>query len=164
LTLSCSRGHDSEMTVPNPPDESPPGDDTALLVAALNHAWSWYDARISRGLQVVNYFLVAVAILANAYVFAINGKQYVVAGLLGLSGAVAAALAFAVGYQQMRLANVGEVALAELQDRVAGRLGVDSVRMAEPLPVTALRYVPSWVAFGLAGLLGIGAALYALVQ
>ena len=92
------------MAVPNPPDESPPGDDTALLVAALNHAWSWYDARISRGLQVVNYFLVAVAILANAYVFAINGKQYVIVGLLGLSGAVAAALAFAVGYQQMRLA------------------------------------------------------------
>jgi hypothetical protein len=36
------------MAVSKPPEEHPPGDDTALLVAVLNHAWTMYDTHISR--------------------------------------------------------------------------------------------------------------------
>jgi hypothetical protein len=44
-----------------------------------------YDARINRGLQVINYFIVASAIVATAYVSAINGKQYAIAAVIALS-------------------------------------------------------------------------------
>ena len=58
----------------------PQGDDEpALLIAALDHSWTSYDARLNRGLQVVNYYLIALAILADAYVSAFNAKLWAVA-------------------------------------------------------------------------------------
>ena len=151
------------MTVPESPDEHPPGDDTALLIAALDHSWAWYDAGYNRGLQVINYFLVAIAVLATAYVSAINGKHYAIAVAIALSGAVLTAATFEVGQRQRRRAAVGEVALAALQNRVADRLMIDSLRMVGS-EIGPKFYFPVKLAFGLALLLGIGAVLYALIH
>ena len=49
--------HHSRMAVPEQPGEQLSADDTTLLIAALNHAWALYDAQVSRGFQVINYFL-----------------------------------------------------------------------------------------------------------
>jgi hypothetical protein len=153
------------VTIPESPDEHPPGDDTALLIAALNHSWAWYDAGYNRGLQVINYFLVAIAVLATAYVSAINGKHYAIAVAIALSGAVLTVAAFMVGQRQRRRAAVGEVALAALQDRVADRLKIDSLRMVRSEIGRATRFfLPVRFAFGLALLLSIGSVLYALIH
>ena len=152
------------MAVSKSPGESSSGDDTALLIAALNHAWTWYDARMNRGLQVVNYYLVASAVLATAYVSAINGRHYAIAAVIALSEVVVTGSTFMIGYRQRRHATGGELALIELQSRIADRLGMGSIQMLEPRSRPIPIYISVWIAFGLVVLLSIGGALYALVH
>jgi hypothetical protein len=112
---------------------------------------------------VISYFIVAAAVLATAYVSAIGDKHYAVAAVIALSGTVLAALAFVIGRRERRYAAEAEHALAELQDRVAGRLNIGSFRIIRPgerRPGEG----PVRIAFGLAILLSCGSALYALVH
>jgi hypothetical protein len=131
LTLGARLGKHSEVVIRKSTDKSPAGDDTALLIAALNHSTAWYEMRIDRGLQVINYFVVAGAVLATAYVSAISGKHYAIAVAVSLSGTALTALAFLIGLRQRHYAAEVEPALAELQGRVADRLNINSFRIVQ---------------------------------
>jgi hypothetical protein len=134
---------------PRSPEEDQPEGDTALLIAALNHAWAWYDAQMNRALQVVNYFFIASAVLATAYVSAINGKHYAIATVLALAGIALTTMTAFIGLVERQSAYPAYLALQELQQRVAGRLkmeGTPEMRVPLGLRVAPLpgRSQPGW--------------------
>jgi len=162
------------MTVSEPPDKQPPEDDTALLIAALNHAWTWYDAQVSRTLQVINYFFVASAVLATAYVGAINGKHYPLAAVVALAGIGLTAVVSLIQLRQRVAVQFGAPVLAELQGRLADRLQIDMAGMIGTRTWTTRKGTTrigriarsniSAIAFGLVLLVSIGALLYAVIR
>ncbi len=143
--------------------EQRPEEDTQLLIAALNHAWTMYDTRNSRLYQLLNYYLVASAIVATAYASAINGKHYGLAAVFSVAGIGLSALAFAVGLDQKRIAGTAEPALITLEDQIASKLDIDSLRLlkAERERTTITFALPAAV---LTALLGIGTLLYAVIR
>jgi hypothetical protein len=152
------------MTASEPPGEQPPGDDTALLTAALNHTWAWYDAQVSRSLQVINYSLIAGAVLATAYVSAINGKHYPLAAVVAVAGAGVTMVAFLMMFRQILEVDSAEPVLAKLQDRGVG-IGLAGTTRTERWIVRVARgRVPGMIALVAALLVDIGALLYAVIR
>jgi hypothetical protein len=146
------------------PGEHPAEDDTALLIAALNHVMARHEARIDRAFQVINYFVVAAAVLVTAYAGALDGKHYGIAFVVALTGMVLAVLAFSVARQQRRGAGEVEPAIGELEGRIASKLRVDSLRIYGPEAGGQRAGVETTVVFALVVLLSVGSAIYAALQ
>jgi hypothetical protein len=63
--------------------------EVALITAALNHAWERFTFRVTSALQILNYYILAVAILAGDYVGALTQGLPGIAASIGLGGSVA---------------------------------------------------------------------------
>jgi hypothetical protein len=145
------------------PGKHPPEDETALLIAALNHTMAWHETRVDRAIQVVNFFVVGGAVLVTAYASALDGKHYGVAVAIALSGMALAMLAFIIGRQQRRAAVEAGPALVELQGRVAHKLQVDSFRIYKP-EAGGKREGAVSIVFAFAVILSVGSAIYAALR
>jgi hypothetical protein len=152
------------MTVNKPPDEQPPQDDTVLLTAALDHAWAWYDGLSNRAFQIVNYYLVATAIVLAAYTSAINGKNNGLAVALAIAGLMFTAIATSGSLYEVINGGQALPALDRLQARIADRLNLEEIRMARSHPGNARRAAGAVFIFGLLTLADISALIYAAVQ
>ena len=149
------------MAISKPPGGQPPEDDTGLLVAALNHAWTIYETGISHLYQVLNYYLVAGTILAAAYASVFNAKHYGPAAIFSIAGMGLTALAFTVALDQRRTIEQAEPAIIELEDQVASKLDIGSVRIVKPERGSGIIKI-GLPAAGLAALVNIGALPYVL--
>ena len=147
------------MTASKPTGEQPPQDDTALLSTALNHAWAWYDGLMNRVVQVINYYLVANVILFAAYTSAIDGNHYGIAVALAFAALGVTAAAAMLSRDIIVAAELARPALEKLQDRLAGKLDIDKIRMIQRLRLN--RTAPFFITFAGVALFDIGGLGYA---
>jgi hypothetical protein len=75
---------------------------------------------------VINFYIVATAILITAYASAINGKQYGFAAAVAVAGLGITGIASSAALFEVRTAGLVKPGLAEMQERVGGRLRTDS--------------------------------------
>ena len=167
------------MTTSESPGEQKQEDDTALLVAALDHAWTWYDEHMKRVFQLINFYILAIALLVTAYASAINGKHYGYAVALAVAGLAITAIASASALNQANAGGKAQEALSEMQDEIAckleagwqkagrqkdGKPKTSSFRMVEDQD--GIRYNPpvAYIMIGLAALLFVAALIYAATR
>jgi hypothetical protein len=46
------------------------------LQTALDHAWRWYEFRYGQAMQILNFYMVGIAVLTTGYVTAIDSRLY----------------------------------------------------------------------------------------
>jgi hypothetical protein len=102
-----------------------------LLIAALDHAWRWHDLRINCGLQILNFYLLAIAVLIAAYGSALNARNYTVSVAVALVGAAVTASTYMVGARQDHVARMALASIKEIESRLAAGLEIDSIRLVE---------------------------------
>jgi hypothetical protein len=113
---------------------------------------------------VLNYYLVATAVLLTAYTSAINGKHYGLAAALAVGGLALRAATCAIGAHELAAAGLGELALVKLQEQIADGLHIDEIQMARSPHTRQQRRALIAIGLGLAILLNISALMYAVTR
>lgn len=137
-----------------------------VLTIALDHSWRWFELRMNSALQIVNYYLVAIALTSTAYVSALNARQYVLAGMVALIVSGVSGAAYLGGREMRRIAQVAVPPIRELEDGLASLLGVESIRMVRNLEVSPKPFLPFLTVhlfYPVGAVIGVAAAIYAWV-
>jgi hypothetical protein len=139
-----------------------------LTTTALDHAWRCYELRMSCGLQLLNFFMLAIAVITTAYVSALKARDDVVSVAVALIGAAVTVSAYLAGLRQDNVARMALAPIQEVEGRLADALDLESLRIVEQYRITrkpssySTRATAHFV-YPVAALICIAAAIYAAV-
>jgi hypothetical protein len=145
--------------------QSTDGNDFPALQASLSHAQSWVELHATQRQNLLNFFLVALAFLFNAYVSAISAHRYALAGVIGCLGALISLGFTAMDLRNRDLTRAGEAAMRDIEEILARACSVSSLKIIEA--IDSPRH--PWLSMGKiiraihisVGLVFIGVAIYA---
>jgi hypothetical protein len=114
--------------------------DHAELALALDHAWRWFELRVSHGMQMLNFGIVAFALLSAAYVSALTGGLHGIACAVALLAAAVATTVYLTARRQRQIGWVAAEPIREIQRRLAADLGIDSLLLLDRSPTARRRW------------------------
>jgi hypothetical protein len=134
------------------------------LTTALNHATTLYQGFISQRQNLANYYMVANAFLAAAYIGAYGTKHAVLTAGVALTGIAAAIGAVVLDRRCNIQIRAAEEPIKELQDRLADDLGITALRIQNTInDRLATRGRTVLAMYGTAGAAFLAAGIYAIV-
>ena len=109
---------------------SPSGEsERQLLIAAIDYSWKWVDSRTNQLFLVTNFYLLTTAFLLTAFFAAVSARLPLAATGITAIGFITATIFTIVGFRGKRFLDVGEAALAVLEDRLAAKIACSELRM-----------------------------------
>jgi len=145
------------------PDHSAPSD-------ARTYAWNWFALHSSQRMQLVNFWLVAVAFLAAAFVQASTNRLRAIAVGVALAGALASLAFAALDSRTRNLIKVSENALRQIEDeldREGPDKGIKLVGLAHTSRISrasSYRFIIQGMQITIAALFTAGGFLATFVQ
>lgn len=94
---------------------------------ALDHSWAWFELHASQRMNLINYFLVATAFLAAAYVGALQVDLSAIAAIICLLGVVSSVSFHRVEVRTRDLVKLGEAALDQLEAKMVNVTGIEEL-------------------------------------
>jgi hypothetical protein len=110
---------------------SEPERDLDAVRLGIDHAWQWFSIHATQRLQMLNFWLVAVAFLTAAYVTALTNKQPQVAAVVAAAAAILSLLFSRLELRTRQLVRLGERALGHFESILADVTGVAEMRILE---------------------------------
>jgi hypothetical protein len=99
--------------------------------AALDHASAWFTVHAAQRMQLVNFWIVAVAFLTTALVSAATEKRWGAACLVALAGAVGSFCFHRLERRTRALVRISENALRPLQRDLANATDIAALEMVK---------------------------------
>jgi hypothetical protein len=99
------------------------------IKVCLDHAWAWFALHATQRLQLVNFFLVAIAFLSAAFVTAAKEQLYLLAGSVAVLAVSLTYCFYRVELRIRRLLHAAEDALKPLQEILANIVHVDGLSL-----------------------------------
>jgi hypothetical protein len=108
-------------------DKSP---DTGDAVAdGLDHAWAWFALHAGQRMQLINYFIVAVAFVTAAYAASVSAGRNWVAGAISAGGIILCVAFELLDVRTRQLVRLGEQALISLESCLAERANTPELNL-----------------------------------
>lgn len=98
---------------------------------AFEYAWGWFSLHAGQRMQAVNFFLIAITFLSGSYVSAVAGNRPGLAIGISLLGAFSSFIFYRIERRVRGLIHAAEDALRPLEQSMASRTGVESMRIVE---------------------------------
>lgn len=97
--------------------------------AALDHAWSWFTVHASQRMQLVNYWIVAVAFLTSALVTAMASGKPHIGFVVATAGAAGTFFFQRLDRRTRFLVQIGERALRQFERQLAAKSKVPELEI-----------------------------------